>query len=132
MPPRHGGDSPTRSPGDTLSADACHHSPDPRQPHPGPDPMGSRGRRAARRPARDRAHPGRFVAGSSARAKARRLGISDEKQDAEQRHIRAAKPKPRRQTVRLFGRDIPVLAAGDGALGAEDDGKAASAGSVRS
>jgi hypothetical protein len=75
---------------------------------------------------------GRFVAGSSAYAKARRLGISDEKQDAEQRHIRAAKPKPRRQTVRLFGRDIPVLAAGDGALGAEDDGKAASAGSVRS
>ena len=28
---------------------------------------------------------GRFVAGSSARAKARRLGISDEKQDAEER-----------------------------------------------
>jgi hypothetical protein len=32
---------------------------------------------------------GRFVAGSSARAKARRLGISDEKQDAGERHARA-------------------------------------------
>ena len=40
---------------------------------------------------------GRFVAGSSARAKARSLGINDEKQDAEERHPRAAKLKPRRQ-----------------------------------
>ncbi len=32
---------------------------------------------------------GRFVAGSSARAKVRRLGTSDEKQDAEERHARA-------------------------------------------
>jgi hypothetical protein len=46
---------------------------------------------------------GRFVAGSSARVKARRLGISDEKQDAEERHPCAAKLKPRRQTVRLLG-----------------------------
>jgi hypothetical protein len=42
---------------------------------------------------------GRFVAGSSARAKARRLGISDEKQDAEERHAKAAELQPRRQTV---------------------------------
>ncbi len=75
---------------------------------------------------------GRFVAGSSARAKARRLGISDEKQDAEERHARAAELKPRRQTVRLLGRDIPVLAADDGTLRAEDDGKPASAKSVQS
>jgi hypothetical protein len=33
---------------------------------------------------------GRFVAGSSARTKARRVGISDENQDAEERHARAA------------------------------------------
>ena len=46
---------------------------------------------------------GRFVAGSSARAKAQRLGISDEKQDAEERHARAAELKPRRQTVGLLG-----------------------------
>jgi hypothetical protein len=75
---------------------------------------------------------GRFVAGSSARAKARRLGISDEKQEAEERHIRAAELRPRRQTVHLFGRDIPVLAADGGTLRAEDDGKPASAKSVQS
>jgi len=75
---------------------------------------------------------GRFVAGSSARTKARWLGISDEKQEAEERHARAAALKPRRRTVRLLGRDIPVLAADDGTLRAEDDGKPASAKSVRS
>jgi hypothetical protein len=75
---------------------------------------------------------GRFVAGSSARAKGRRLGISDEKQDAEERQARTAELKPRRQTVRVLGRDIPVLAADDGSLRAEDDGKPASAKSVQS
>jgi len=75
---------------------------------------------------------GRFVAGSSARAKARRLGISDEKQDAEERHARAAELKPRRQTVRLLGQDVPVLVADDGTLRAEDVGKPASARSVQS
>jgi len=75
---------------------------------------------------------GRFVAGSSARAKARRLGISDEKQEAEERHARAADLKPRRQTVRLLGRDIPVIPTDDGKLRAEDDGKPASAKSVQS
>jgi hypothetical protein len=75
---------------------------------------------------------GRFVAGSSARAKARRMGISDEKQDAEERHVRAAELKPQRQTVRLLGRDIPVVAAEEGTLRAEDDGKPASDRSVQS
>jgi hypothetical protein len=75
---------------------------------------------------------GRFVAGSSARAKARRLGLSDEKKDAEERHARAVELKPRRRTVLLLGRDIPVLAAGDGTLRAEDDGKPASDKSVQS
>ena len=75
---------------------------------------------------------GRFVAGSSARAKARRLGISAEKQDAEEHHARAAELKPRRQTVHLLGRDIPVLAADDGTVRADDDGKPASAKSVQS
>ncbi len=75
---------------------------------------------------------GRFVAGSSARAKARRLGISDEKQDAEERRARTVELKPRRQTVHLLGRDIPVRAAGDGTMRAEDNGKSASAKSVQS
>jgi hypothetical protein len=72
------------------------------------------------------------VAGSSARAKARRLGISDEKQEAEERHARAAELRPRRQTVLLLGREIPVLAAADGTLRAEDDGKPAAARGVQS
>jgi len=72
------------------------------------------------------------VAGSSARAKARRIGIIDEKQEAEERHARAAELKPRRQTIRLLGRDVPVIPADDGTLRAEDDGKAASAKSVQS
>ena len=42
---------------------------------------------------------GRFVVGTSVRAEARRLGVSDEKQDAEERHARAAELKPRRQTM---------------------------------
>ena len=52
---------------------------------------------------------GRFVAGSSARAKAPRLGIIEKTREAEERHGRAAELKPQRQTVRLLGRDIPVL-----------------------
>jgi hypothetical protein len=75
---------------------------------------------------------GRFVAGSSARAKARRLGIIEETQEVEERHARAAALKPQRQTVRLLGRDIPVLAAADGTLRAEDDGKPGSDRSVQS
>jgi hypothetical protein len=59
-------------------------------------------------------------------------GISEEKQAAEERHARAAELKPRRQAVRLLGRDIPVLAPDDGTLRAEDDGKPASAKSVQS
>ena len=94
--------------------------------------MGNRGRRAVGLPAPDSPAPGRSIAGSSARAKARRLGISDEKQDAEERHARAAALNPKRQTVRLLGRDIPVLAADDGMLRVEDDGKPASAKSVQS
>jgi hypothetical protein len=60
------------------------------------------------------------------------VGISDEKQDAEECHARAAELKPKRQTVHLLGRDIPVLAADDGTLRAEDDGKPASGKSVQS
>jgi hypothetical protein len=40
--------------------------------------------------------------------------------------------RPRRQTVHLLGRHIPMLATEDGTLRAEDDGKPASAQSVAS
>jgi hypothetical protein len=69
---------------------------------------------------------GRAIAGSSARIKARRLGITDEAQQAEERNAEAAGLKPRRETVHLLGRDIPVLLAADGILRAEDNGKPAS------
>jgi hypothetical protein len=75
---------------------------------------------------------GRFVAGSSARAKARRLGLTDENQEAEERRARAAELRPRRETLRLLGRDIPVTRAEDGTLRVEDGGKRVSAKSVRS
>ena len=75
---------------------------------------------------------GRFVAGSSARAKARRLGMTDEDQEAEERRVRAADLKPRRETVRLLGRDVPVTCAEDGTLQVEDGGRPASARSMRS
>jgi hypothetical protein len=75
---------------------------------------------------------GRFVAGSSARAKARSLGISDEAQEAVERREHAAAVKPQRQVVRLLGRDVPVLPTDDGTLRADDNGRPASARGVRS
>ena len=67
---------------------------------------------------------GRAVAGASAQAKARRLGIADER-DGEGGAPDEHKTKAR--TVRLLGRDIVV--ADDGA--ALDKGKPASAAGVR-
>src|SRR5271157_5438890 len=69
---------------------------------------------------------GRFVAGSSARAKARRLGIVEDRPE-EERNKRLAEPRAPRQTAHLLGRDIPVLLAPDGTLRAEGYGKPASA-----
>lgn len=75
---------------------------------------------------------GRFVAGSSARAKARSLRITDEPQDATDRRERAAAVIPQRQVVHLLGRDVPVVPADDGTMRANDKGQPASARGVRS
>ena len=75
---------------------------------------------------------GRFVAGASARAKARRLGLADEEEGAEERRVRAAEPGPRREAVRLLGRNVPVTRAEDGTLRVDDGDKPESAKSVRS
>ena len=75
---------------------------------------------------------GRAVCGSSARAKARSLGIADDAQEAAERRERAAALKPQRQVVRILGRDVAVLPADDGTLRADDKGKPASARSVQS
>jgi hypothetical protein len=74
---------------------------------------------------------GRFVAGSSARSKARRLGLAEERHEAAEREAKVAAIKPH-ETVRLLGRDIPVLPAPDGTLRAEDDGKPAASKPVQS
>ena len=73
---------------------------------------------------------GRFLAGSSARAKARRLGIVEETEEAAERRGKTRELRGQQQTVRLLGREIPVLPAPDGTLRAEDDGKPSSAKSV--
>ncbi|TDH64270.1 hypothetical protein E2C06_02725 [Dankookia rubra] len=65
------------------------------------------------------------VAGTAARAKARRLGLAEEHAgDA------ADRPAGPRRTVRLLGREIPVVETPDGLLAAEPDGKAAKPGAV--
>jgi hypothetical protein len=74
---------------------------------------------------------GRAVAGSSARIKAKRLGITDEAQEAEDRQAQAEGLKPDVKTVRLLGCDIPVLPAADGTLRAAERGKPASSRGVR-
>jgi len=65
---------------------------------------------------------GRAVAGYSAQAKARRLGLVEEREEAEGRE----RPQVPRETILLLGRRIPILATADGEIRAEDHGKAAS------
>ncbi|MGO8740560.1 hypothetical protein [Rhodoblastus sp.] len=65
---------------------------------------------------------GRAVAGYSAQAKARRLGLVEEGEVTEKRE----RPKVARETVFLLGRRIPIMATDDGQIRAEDHGKPAS------
>ena len=74
---------------------------------------------------------GRYVAGSSARAKAKRIGLVDDRLETEERARHAEEVKPRRKTIRLLGRDVPVLPADDATPPADDDGKPASARGVQ-
>src|SRR5215218_2391052 len=60
------------------------------------------------------------VAGTAARAKARRLGLAEE--HAESRPARDVTP---RRTLRLLGREVPVTETAHGLLAAEADGKPA-------
>ncbi|MDO9712419.1 hypothetical protein [Paracraurococcus lichenis] len=67
------------------------------------------------------------VAGTAARAKARRLGLAEEHEAAAPKEGR---PAPRR-TVRLLGREIPLAEGPEGPLAAEPDGRPAKPGAVR-
>lgn len=71
----------------------------------------------------------KVVAGTAARAKARRLGIADEGDQAKERH--GAAPAKRQETAELFGRRIRLTHDKDGVALADDgSGKPASAKSV--
>src|SRR3954470_13104780 len=65
------------------------------------------------------------VAGTAARAKARRLGLAEERAEAS-----PASHARRHRTLRLLGREIPVTETEQGLLAAEPDGKPAKPGAV--
>jgi hypothetical protein len=70
---------------------------------------------------------GRAVAGYSAQAKAGWLGLVEERAEEAEAPARERAPRP---TIQLLGRQIPVIAAPDGSMRAEEHGKPASAQSV--
>jgi hypothetical protein len=73
---------------------------------------------------------GAAVAGTAARAKARRLGLAeDSREDDGPRRQGAAGEE--RQTVRLLGRDIPVARSDGGSMLAAHDGRPQSPASVK-
>jgi hypothetical protein len=72
---------------------------------------------------------GAAVAGTAARAKARRLGIAEERDEPRERPRERAAPS---RAVRLLGREIEVVRDKGGHLVAARDGRAQSAGAVRS
>jgi hypothetical protein len=75
---------------------------------------------------------GRYVTSSSARLKAKSIGMLDEAMEAVERIAQAEALKPHRDTVRLLGRDIPLLRAAYGTPRANEKGKPMSASAARS
>lgn len=73
---------------------------------------------------------GRFAAGSSACAKARRLGMVEETEEMAERREKRRQAQAALKSVRLLGREIPVVPAADGSFRAAKDGKPASARSM--
>jgi len=72
---------------------------------------------------------GQTLAGAGARAKARRLGISEERD--RQAEKREHELRPAIKPVHLLGRDIRILATPDGELRADKDGKPVDPDTVR-
>jgi hypothetical protein len=75
---------------------------------------------------------GRYVAGSSARMKARAIGMLDEAMEATERFAQAEALKPAVRIIVLLGREIPALSAPDGTPRANEKGKPMAAAGVRS
>jgi hypothetical protein len=67
------------------------------------------------------------VAGTAARAKAKRLGLAEEHEAGP----KGERPEQARQTVRLLGREIPVTESDGQLLAAEPDGRPAKPGAVQ-
>jgi hypothetical protein len=66
---------------------------------------------------------GRYVTSSSARIKARSIGVMDEAMEAEERSAHATALASKGEMVRLLGKDIPVIKIEDRTLRACVDGK---------
>jgi hypothetical protein len=75
---------------------------------------------------------GRYVTSSSARIKARSIGMMDEAMEASERIAQAEALKPEVQIIVLLGREIPVVSAGDGTHRAHENGKPMAPHRVRS
>ena len=102
---------------------------DPGQPCAGADALGGGRRRAAGLRPDTAITLGRAVAGSSARIKARAIGLAEAKQEGDGLH-EAAKGAAPAKTVRLLGRDVLVAEGKDG-LRALDQGNLAAPGPAR-
>ena len=74
---------------------------------------------------------GSAVAGTAARAKACRLGLTDERQEDDGGRRRGGDTGTERRAVRLLGRDIPVPRSEGGVLLAAHDGRPQSPASVK-
>jgi hypothetical protein len=72
------------------------------------------------------------VISSSARIKAKSIGMMDEAMEATERLARAEALKPAAGFIILLGRDIPVLPDPDGTRRANEKGKPMAAAGVRS
>jgi len=75
---------------------------------------------------------GRYVAGSSARIKARSIGMVDEAMEASERLAQAEALRPAVEFIILLGREIPVLRHEDGTHRANEKGKPMAPHGVRS
>ena len=75
---------------------------------------------------------GKCVTGSSARIKAKSIGLLDEAMEASERLAQAEALKPAVEVVMLLGREIPVLLTPDGTHRANEKGKPMAAQGARS
>jgi hypothetical protein len=74
---------------------------------------------------------GSAVAGTAARAKARRLGLADHRQEDDGDRRRGSNAGTERRAVRLLGREIPVMRSDGGVLLAAHDGRPQPSAAVR-